>query len=697
MGENQEMKMTAEDIQKQRNEWRKKGWSIPDLRGGKQIWYELVKNLVKQLESDEACDLNAVADLGGVGDAQTWRVYAPFLKGIGLVSNHSGRLVLSDKGKFFAKEPTRQKLADFIQERFRLFGEMLDIISEVPVTIEEADKKICKRYGLNWTNLSKTRKRMDWLESLGLIDPIGNRKWEITEAGQKALKEWCIVNPGVLEDADSDMDEVEIVEPPLEIAVLLQKLRENPGLHKKRCTYNIWVPSPNRIENLRIIIQFALNRVPRKELFEFIENEFELKLSSVESMLPFLKASGLLEEVGRNIYIATAAARAWIETGNDLDFIRILHVHMQFVGEILLYAEDDITRNDIYLTGQNYGMNNEKTRWIVGFLLEAGLLEEPQYLHIKTTRMGKIFAGTLPLEKGAEGNVLEETVAQEKEIAETVQSVREEVSDKKSDRLHRISERLSVSATNPNMEGKNPGLAFEEAISDIFSYMGFKTEHIGGSGNTDVILKWKQNGDTVVAIVDGKSKSNGQVSHGDISDIALDTHREKNNADYVAIIGPGFSGDTIKNFAIKKEYALITDKQLIEIANASEELGLSLEEMSLMFQSPDGFSQLEEIISSKRRELEIIPQIIRQFCNEQELLQSLSPRDLFLLLRNSSISPSMEELMDGFHILSNSQIGILKKMDTNSLPENEQYVLCDVRETINRIRALANAIEKGVD
>ena len=228
---------------------------------------------------------------------------------------------------------------------------------------------------------------------------------------------------------------------------------------------------------------------------------------------------------------------------------------------------------------------------------------------------------------------MEETVAQEKEIAETVQSVREEVSDKKSDRLHRISERLSVSATNPNMEGKNPGLAFEEAISDIFSYMGFKTEHIGGSGNTDVILKWKQNGDTVVAIVDGKSKSNGQVSHGDISDIALDTHREKNNADYVAIIGPGFSGDTIKNFAIKKEYALITDKQLIEIANASEELGLSLEEMSLMFQSPDGFSQLEEIISSKRRELEIIPQIIRQFCNEQELLQSLSPRDLFLLYR----------------------------------------------------------------
>ncbi len=119
-------------------------------------------------------------------------------------------------------------------------------------------------------------------------------------------------------------------------------------------------------------------------------------------MLPFLKASGLLEEVGRNVYRATAAAQAWIETGNDLDFVRILHAHMRFVGEILLYAENDIARNDIYLKGKLYGMNGEKTRWIVGFLLEAGLLEEPQYLHLKTTKMGKNFVTTLPLEKVTE-------------------------------------------------------------------------------------------------------------------------------------------------------------------------------------------------------------------------------------------------------------------------------------------------------
>lgn len=88
-----------------------------------------------------------------------------------------------------------------------------------------------------------------------------------------------------------------------------------PESHKKQSRYNIWVPSPNRIDNLRVLTQFALERVSRADLFQFVENEFNLKKSSPESMLPFLKASGIIEEVGRNIYITTPAAKAWCETG----------------------------------------------------------------------------------------------------------------------------------------------------------------------------------------------------------------------------------------------------------------------------------------------------------------------------------------------------------------------------------------------
>jgi hypothetical protein len=68
-----------------------------------------------------------------------------------------------------------------------------------------------------------------------------------------------------------------------------------------------------------------LTKTEQADLFKFIEDEFGLKTSSVESMMPFLRADGLLEEVGRNIYVATSAAKAWCNSGNDLDFIRIIH------------------------------------------------------------------------------------------------------------------------------------------------------------------------------------------------------------------------------------------------------------------------------------------------------------------------------------------------------------------------------------
>lgn len=322
-----------------------------------------------------------------------------------------------------------------------------------------------------------------------------------------------------------------------------------------------------------------------------------------------------------------------------------------------------------------------------GVLVRSRIIGGATVPSSENNKNGKNFVTTLPLEK----------VTEDEKVFEQKDREIDHSFDKTLSKLEIISERLRNSATNPAAEGKIPGFAFEEAIADMFSYMGFKAEHIGGSGDTDVVLRWKgEEGNTVVAIVDGKSKSNGQVSHGDISDIALDTHKEKNNADYVVVVGPGFSGDTIRNFAIKKEYALITDKQLIEIANASEELGLSLHEISLMFKALNGFSQLEEIISSRRRELDIISEIIKQFCNEQELLGSLSPRDLFLLLRNSIVSPSLEELISGFEMLSGNQIGVLQKVNKNNIPENAQYILCNGEKAINRMRAVASAIEKGL-
>lgn len=680
--------MPASDIQQQKAEWKRKGWSIPELRGGKQEWFSLVVELVQLIGSGSVGDLSLCPSLSTVSTVYPWRTYTPFLKGIGLICNRSGALSLTEVGLKFSLAPSKKDLANLLHDKYRLFGETLALLQSAPKTVEEVDKELCREYCLDWLNLSNTRRRMDWLEILDLIQGIGNRKWSLTDEGLNFLDQLLLVTPEALDSDLTEAGEIVITPPPAEIQELLQALKDEPLLHKKRNTYNVWVPSPNRIENLRMIVQFSFERVTRAELFNFIEEEFRLKVSSVESMMPFLKADGLLEEVGRNIYMATSAAKAWCESGNDLDFIRILHAHKRFVGELLIAAKDVSVRNDIYAQAKKYGLNTEKTRWIIGFLLEAGLLEETQYLHIKTTAIGLKLAAELPMSEAMsdESSVNETDFISEKSGSEIAKT--------NDDKLFDV---LRTAARDPMAAGKASGVAFEESIATVFRYMGFDAKRIGGPGDTDVIIRWKDNeGKTTVAIVDGKSKSSGTVTHSDISDVAIETHKEKNNADFVAIIGPGFSGDTIKSHARKKGFALVNDSELIDIAKSSQILGLSLDEISLLFKLPNGLSQLEELISTRKREMEIVTLVITTFKQEQEVMDSLSARDLFFLLHRTNVSPSMEELISAFEILSQKEIGVLSQVKEASSLENITYSISEGVRSVNRLRALASAIEKGL-
>ena len=683
--------MYKTDYKSQFSEWKKKSWSIPDLRGGKQLWIQLVFGLIEYIGQNESCSITDYPEIPDVSNVQTMREYFPFLKGIGLVRKQSNTLVLTKEGCKFRNHMSKEELAELIQNKYRLFGEILYLLTEEELTISEINNEICSKYNLRWANLSNTRKRTDWLEVLELIEPLANKKWKASSLGEEKIKKWHLVSPDAIEQMESEsLSDIEIQEPPEEIATLLQRLYDSPELHKKRSTYNICVPSPNndKIDSLRTIIEYVCERTSKKELFRYICEEFSLKTSSVESMLPFLKASGLIEEVGRNVFIATPAAKAWLETGNDLDYIRILHSNMRFVGEIIKETENIITRSEIYDKAKEYGLNSEKTRWRLNFLIEAGVVEEPQYLHLKATPLGKAFVKELPL---ADPEQKAEAVQIDTEQSNKIQ---QDHYDKK---LEKTIDLLTKAAVDPLAENKASGVAFEEEIANMFCLMGFDAKRIGGSGDTDVIVRWKDDeGKNHIAIVDGKSKSNGQVSHSDISDVAIDTHKEKNNAEYVAIIGNDFSGNTIKNHARKKSFALITANELSEIARASHTLGLSLQEMSLLFQVPNGMSMLNEIIAEKQRELDIIAVVVSTMYSEQDEEGDLSPRDLHFVLKKHTLSPSQEELITAFTTLSKPEIGVLKVSKKNSDPEHVFYTLSDSRKSICRLRAIASAIESGV-
>ena len=62
------------------------------------------------------------------------------------------------------------------------------------------------------------------------------------------------------------------------------------------------------------------------------------------------------------------------------------------------------------------------------------------------------------------------------------------------------------------------------------------------------------------------------------------------------------------------------------------------------------------------------------------MLGSLSARDMYLLLRSTDISPSLEELLEVFETLSQSDIGVLNSVKKVSFAENITYILKNGKE-----------------
>ncbi len=135
---------------------------------------------------------------------------------------------------------------------------------------------------------------------------------------------------------------------------------------------------------------------------------------------------------------------------------------------------------------------------------------------------------------------------------------------------------------------------------------------------------------------------------------------------------------------------------LIDIANNSQEIGLSLCEIANLFKVPNGLMQLNELITTRKREQDIVTLVVETFKQEQDAMESLSARDLYFLLRRTDISPSLEELIIAFATLSKDEIGILSQVKKASAAENVTYALKEEKYCVNKLRALAKAIEKGL-
>ncbi|MBX0299538.1 restriction endonuclease [Cryobacterium sp. 1639] len=691
----------SQEMAEQRALWRRQTNSLPSLRGGKRVWFALVVELVEQIAAGKAQVLDSRPDVPAeffdvatrkVGAApsavtSTWREYGSFLKSIGFAQAARGGLDLTPSGHNFRTSPVPEALGAALASRFRLFVESLAFVSNAPSTVEDLDSHLRGLYETGWTSLSGTRDRIDWLDALGLVEGAGGRRWKTTEVGEALLSRCVSVSPEALVTSPTAVRDFS--EAPPEIGVLLSQLSTTNDLHEARSTYNIWVPSPaaspNKVENLRTIVNAALDPTDREELLGFIADTFSLQRSSVDSMMPFLRASGLLHEIGLGVYQATTPARSWIESEEDINFIRILHCNMRFVGEMIRTVKPGVTRADMYLESAKYGLNVDKSRWIASFLEDVGLVEQPRYGSLRATPLGLAFLEELPLASAPTTDDPEQVLL--------VEQTQRDLAD-----LNSRTDQLVTLSKAPHAQSLGSGKAFEIAVRDAFLTMGFHARTISGSGDTDVVVSWRnQAGDELVAIVEVKSRSNGQVTHTDISDVALETHLSQNRANYAAVVGPSFAGETIKNMAAKRSWALVDAQRLGEITEAAVELGLSPQTTGLLFKVPGGLDELAHAIEQRQRELSVVSFAVSQLVNEQrETGDSITARDMSRDGRKSDLHPTLEEVLNALSHVARTAPEAIREMHKHDDVKFSTYALGDVSAAASRLRALANAMETSL-
>lgn len=674
----------------QRNKWMRQVSSVPNLMCGKDEMFPLTLELLRLIGEGEVGDIDTHPLLSSGESSRTWRQYAYPLSSMGLVQNRKGVLQLTADGSKLLEDNSPSRLASLMAERIRLFAEALGLLVDEPLTVEEVNTKLVASYNLEWKTVNNARLRMTWLEVLGLVEWLGERKQSATAEGRALFATWEIVTPEAL--AVQQAGEVaDIPEAPAEISALLDQLAATPGAQNARNTYNIWVPSPrnhpNKIENMRTSIAAAAEPIDKDELLAFIADRFDLKRSSVESMLPFMRAAGLLQEIRRGVFTATPAAKAWLRSGSDIDFIRILHANMRFIGELIRAATTNVPRNQVYQEGVQYGLNKEKVRWLIFFMLESGLLVETSWSSVQATPTGLHFIETLPLAEVHKSDSATDIV--------TDSALKPQAPTEAGPAL--IVESLMRTASDPSADGRSPGAAFEGSIEKAFRQMGFRAQRISGPGDTDVLVQWyDSNRSLQTAIVDGKSTSSGRIDHNNVSDVAIDTHKEKNAASFVAVVGPSFSGDTIKSMALRKQWALITAEELGQVVAASDALGLQPAEIGVLFEVPDGLSRLADLIDARQRELDIVSLVISRLKVEMETEEAFSPRDTWLTERRSELAPNIDELLETFVLFEHLDSDIVRKVEDAEDPRYASYQLGDARPAARRLRALAGAIERGL-
>lgn len=135
-----------------------------------------------------------------------------------------------------------------------------------------------------------------------------------------------------------------------------------------------------------------------------------------------------------------------------------------------------------------------------------------------------------------------------------------------------LEDKLIVSSS----DSKHP-INFEKAVSEVFEKLGFKVKHIGGAGNTDILVESPMRG-----IIDCKSTT-GKLNHINIP--RLKRHKKENDGSFLLVASVDFERAVIRD-SEAEECTLLPVEVLKEILTLSRSYTFSPFDLEAILKKP---------------------------------------------------------------------------------------------------------------
>lgn len=422
-----------------------------------------------------------------------------------------------------------------------------------------------------------------------------------------------------------------------------------------------------QIESLKYILEYCHDQRPdRAGLEAAIRDQFGSSENNARFMTNYLRRIGFLIETSGHVTASQPLLDA-VERGDSDIVLATMHSRVRFFGEMMEFLRSPHSSDQILdYANDSFGMGWSTKAQIQrrrGWMESAGAIEITDSKDLTLTKAGVRLLDSLELKPpipssespGPQIQPGPEPVTAEPSTVDEIDTDGNEV------------QALASRVKSTSVDSANPD-DFEEAIAEVFSFLGFRADKLGGAGKTDVVADAELAlGTSYRVIIDGKTTAKGLVADGQIDWDTLDDHRTQHKADYVVVAGPGFRGERLFNRAEAHNVLLLTAGDLVDLVRQHAHSPMGVDDYRALFENNRGEADLvalAEVADAGERMLEVASAILTAVEDEADEVGPLSARDLFLLLRGSSeFEASESEISEAAQALASPFVQLLRHDD----------------------------------